>query len=136
MSLNDDILAGVDAMEYIDENLKRTIKDVVNSSQKEVNVIELMQFIITEHKHTKEQLCSAYTDVIYDNMRKLKHVGRWSSLGYISQTAAKLRIEALKNSREGECALAEILTETYELERMFSSLGLDDKRQLMEGINE
>lgn len=132
MSLNDDILAGVDAMEYIDENLKRTIKDVVNSSQKEVNIIELMQFIITEHKHTKEQLCSAYTDVIYDNMRKLKHVGRWSSLGYISQTAAKLRIEALKNSRGGgECALAEILTETYELERMFSSLGLDDKRQLM-----
>lgn len=136
MSLNDDILAGVDAMEYIDENLKRTIKDVVNSSEKEVNIIELMQFIITEHKHTKEQLCSAYTDVVYDNMRKLKHVGRWTSLGDISQAAAQSRIEALKNSREGEGALADILTESFELERKFSALGLEDKRKAMEGINE
>lgn len=132
MSVNDDILASVNGMEYIDENLKRTIKDVVNSSQKDVNIIELMQFIITEHKHTKEQLCSAYTDVVYDNMRKLKQVGRWSSLGYISQTAAQLRVEALKNSREGECALAEILTESFELERKFSALGLEDKRKAME----
>ena len=132
MSFNDDILASVNGMEYIDENLKRTIKDVVNSSQKDVNIIELMQFIITEHKHTKEQLCSAYTDVVYDNIRKLKQVGRWSSLGYISQAAAQLRIEALKNSREGECALADILTESFELERKFSALGLEDKRKAME----
>lgn len=128
------ILEVVNGMEYIDERLKLLINKVFDDNADTCEA-EIVEFVLTSHKETIEQLGNSYSALVYDNIRNLERMGRWTSLSYIARAAQASRITALQNVSKEDCELTRVLTKSYELEREFSDLGLEDKQRVMNIYN-
>lgn len=128
------ILEVVNGMEYVDDELKMQLNRVFEGNA-DTSQEEAIEFVLSAHKSAIDQLSYAYSTVVFDNLRKLERMGRWTTLGYIVRAAKDSHIAALKNSSDSNSELAQILSESYELERQFSSLGLEDKQRVMNIYN-